>query len=71
MWKAPEGKPVTARYIRVYVNGRDGNAGTSDHLVEFEAYGTKKGGEIIRPEKPGVLRDVTVSVDKNRAESWR
>ena len=64
MWKAPEGKPVTARYIRVYVNGRDGNAGTSDHLVEFEAYGTKKGGEIIRPEKPGVLRDVTVSVDK-------
>ena len=30
---------VKARYIRLYVNGRDGN--TSDHIVEFEAYGSK------------------------------
>ena len=36
--------PVTARYIRVYVNGRqDQNNGTSDHIVELEAYGIKKG----------------------------
>ena len=34
--------PVTARYIRVYVNGRQDN-GTSDHIVELEAYGIKKG----------------------------
>lgn len=31
--------PVKARYIRVYVSGREGS--TSDHLVELEAYGKK------------------------------
>lgn len=33
---------VSARYIRIYVNGNNGGA-SSDHIVEFEAYGTKKG----------------------------
>ena len=32
--------PTKAQYIRVYVYGRDGS--TSDHFVEFEAYGTKE-----------------------------
>lgn len=40
--------PVSARYIRIYVNGRTDNAGTSDHLVEFEAYGTKKSESVYR-----------------------
>ena len=31
-------EPCKARYIRIYVSGRDGNAGTSDHFVELEAY---------------------------------
>ena len=35
--------PVTARYIRIYVNGNT-TASTSDHLVEFEAYGTSLSG---------------------------
>ena len=30
--------PVKARYIRIYVNGNQ-NGATSDHIVEFEAYG--------------------------------
>lgn len=34
--------PVKARYIRIYVSGREGS--TSDHLVEFEAYGKKTAG---------------------------
>ena len=42
-------KPVNARYIRIYVNGNNNKTSTSDHNVEFEAYGTKKGrpGEAI------------------------
>ena len=44
MWNAENSEPVTARYIRVYVNGRENNQGTSDHIVEFEAYGAKDGG---------------------------
>ena len=36
-------KPVNARYIRIYVNGNNNKTSTSDHIVEFEAYGTKKG----------------------------
>lgn len=35
-------KPTTARYIRIYVNGNE-TGSSSDHIVEFEAYGTKKG----------------------------
>lgn len=35
-------KPVNARYIRIYVNGNN-KTSTSDHIVEFEAYGIKKG----------------------------
>lgn len=36
-------KPVNARYIRIYVNGNNNKTSTSDHIVEFEAYGIKKG----------------------------
>lgn len=36
-------QPETARYIRIYVNGNNNKTSTSDHIVEFEAYGTKKG----------------------------
>ena len=62
-------EPVTARYIRVYVNGRENNQGTSDHIVEFEAYGAKDGGAIIRPDRPEepekpVLTGVKASVKK-------
>ena len=71
MWNAENGgDSVTARYIRVYVNGRIDGQGTSDHIVEFEAYGAKDGGAIIRPdrpeepEKPVVLTGVTASVEK-------
>lgn len=70
MWNAENSEPVTARYIRVYVNGRENNQGTSDHIVEFEAYGAKDGGAIIRPdrpeepEKPVVLTGVKASVKK-------
>lgn len=41
-------EPTNARYIRIYVNGRTGNQGTSDHIVEFEAYGTKKAENVYR-----------------------
>ena len=34
--------PVKARYIRIYVSGTEKS--TSDHLVEFEAYGKKTAG---------------------------
>ena len=69
MWNAENSEPVTARYIRVYVNGRENNQGTSDHIVEFEAYGAKDGGAIIRPDRPEepekpVLTGVTASVEK-------
>ena len=69
MWNAENSEPVTARYIRVYVNGRENNQGTSDHIVEFEAYGAKDGGVIIRPDRPEepekpVLTGVTASVEK-------
>lgn len=69
MWNAENSEPVTARYIRVYVNGRENNQGTSDHIVEFEAYGAKDGGAIIRPDRPEepekpVLTGVTASVKK-------
>ena len=69
MWNAENSEPVTARYIRVYVNGRENNQGTSDHIVEFEAYGAKDGGAIIRPDRPEepekpVLTGVTASVGK-------
>mgnify|MGYP000053704411 CR=1 FL=1 len=69
MWNAENSEPVTARYIRVYVNGRENNQGTSDHIVEFEAYGAKDGGAIIRPDRPEepekpVLESVKASVDK-------
>ncbi len=37
-------QPVQARYIRIYVNGNE-NGSTSDHIVEFEVYGTKQGKE--------------------------
>ncbi len=36
-------KPVNARYIRIYVNGNNNKTSTSDHIVELEAYGIKKG----------------------------
>ena len=76
MWNAENSEPVTARYIRVYVNGRENNQGTSDHIVEFEAYGAKDGGAIIRPDRPEepekpVLTGVTASVRKGRTESRR
>ncbi|MDE8706154.1 Ig-like domain-containing protein [[Ruminococcus] torques] len=69
MWNAENSEPVTARYIRVYVNGRENNQGTSDHIVEFEAYGAKDGGAIIRPDRPEepekpVLTGVKASVEK-------
>ena len=70
MWNAENsGDSVTARYIRVYVNGRIEGQGTSDHIVEFEAYGAKDGGAIIRPDRPEepekpVLTGVTASVEK-------
>ena len=69
MWNAENSEPVTARYIRVYVNGRENNQGTSDHIVEFEAYGAKDGGAIIRPDRPEepekpVLTGVKASVGK-------
>ena len=69
MWNAENSEPVTARYIRVYVNGRENNQGTSDHIVEFEAYGVKDGGAIIRPDRPEepekpVLTGVKASVEK-------
>ena len=69
MWNAENSEPVTARYIRVYVNGRENNQGTSDHIVEFEAYGAKDGGVIIRPDRPEepekpVLTGVKASVEK-------
>ena len=69
MWNAENSEPVTARYIRVYVNGRENNQGTSDHIVEFEAYGAKDGGAIICPDRPEepekpVLTGVTASVEK-------
>lgn len=69
MWNAENSEPVTARYIRVYVNGRENNQGTSDHIVEFEAYGAKDGGAIIRPDRPEepekpVLTGVKASVKK-------
>ena len=73
MWNAENsGSSVTARYIRVYVNGRINGQGTSDHIVEFEAYGSKDGGSIIRPDRPEepekpekpVLTGVEASVEK-------
>ena len=70
MWNAENsGDSVTARYIRVYVNGRIEGQGTSDHIVEFEAYGAKDGGAIIRPDRPEepekpVLTGVEASVEK-------
>lgn len=69
MWNAENSEPVTARYIRVCVNGRENNQGTSDHIVEFEAYGAKDGGAIIRPDRPEepekpVLTGVKASVEK-------
>lgn len=52
-------KPVNARYIRIYVNGNNNKTSTSDHIVEFEAYGTKKG-------KPG---DVVYRIDYSRLDA--
>lgn len=51
-------QPTKARYIRIYVNGNE-NGSTSDHIVEFEAYGTKKG-------KPG---DVVYRIDYSRLDA--
>ena len=39
-------EPCKARYIRIYVSGRDGNAGTSDHFVELEAYADMPGQDL-------------------------
>lgn len=35
MWNAENSEPVTARYIRVYVNGRENNQVIFDHIVEL------------------------------------
>ena len=50
--KTIEFEKKTARYIRVYVNGRSDKAGTSDHIVELEAYGVKINADSNKPISP-------------------
>ena len=50
--KTIEFEKKTARYIRVYVNGRSDQAGTSDHIVELEAYGVKVNSDSNKPISP-------------------
>ena len=50
--KTIEFEKKTARYIRVYVNGRSDQAGTSDHIVELEAYGVKVNADSNKPISP-------------------
>lgn len=50
--KTIEFEKKTARYIRVYVNGRSDEAGTSDHIVELEAYGVKINADSNKPISP-------------------
>lgn len=50
--KTIEFEKKTARYIRVYVNGRSDREGTSDHIVELEAYGVKINADSNKPISP-------------------
>ena len=50
--KTIEFEKKTARYIRVYVNGRSDREGTSDHIVELEAYGIKINADSNKPISP-------------------
>ena len=50
--KTIEFEKKTARFIRVYVNGRSDREGTSDHIVELEAYGVKINADSNKPISP-------------------